>query len=79
MDYRVRRTFFPSGWCFFYLVTTGWIFDISLCDNSINKSIKDDVADVMILENCPIFIVMLNLLVYNSTIQFCNIAIINSL
>ena len=18
--------FFPSGWCFFYLVTTGWIF-----------------------------------------------------
>ena len=33
MDYRVRRTFFPSGWCFFYLVTTGWIFDISLCEN----------------------------------------------
>ena len=30
MDYRVGRTFFPSGWCFFYLVTTGWIFDISL-------------------------------------------------
>ena len=23
---RVRRTFFSSGWCFFYLVTTGWIF-----------------------------------------------------
>ena len=22
---------------FFYLVTTGWIFDISLCDNSINS------------------------------------------
>ena len=22
--------FFPSGWCFFYLVTTGWIFYISL-------------------------------------------------
>ena len=21
---------------FFYLVTTGWIFDISLCENSIN-------------------------------------------
>ena len=32
---RVRRTFFPSGWYFFYLVTTGWIFDISLCANSI--------------------------------------------
>ena len=24
---------------FFYLVTTGWIFDISLCENSINQSI----------------------------------------
>ena len=24
---------------FFYLVTTGWIFDISLCDNLINQSI----------------------------------------
>ena len=37
--YRVRRTFFPSGWYFFYLVTTGWIFDISLlCENSINQS-----------------------------------------
>ena len=35
MDYRVRRTFFPSGWRFFYLVTTSWIFDISLCENSI--------------------------------------------
>ena len=23
---------------FLYLVTTGWIFDISLCDNSINQS-----------------------------------------
>ena len=30
MDYRVRRTFFPSGWCFFDLVTTSWIFDIRL-------------------------------------------------
>ena len=39
MDYRVRRTFFPSGWCFFYLVTTGWIFYISLCENSIKKII----------------------------------------
>ena len=34
---RVRRTFFPSGCCFFYLATTGWIFDISLCKNSINQ------------------------------------------
>ena len=41
MDYRVRRTFFPSGWCFFYLVTTtGWIFYISLCENSINQPIN---------------------------------------
>ena len=38
MDYRARRTFFPSGWCFFYLVTTGWISDISLlCENSTNQ------------------------------------------
>ena len=36
---RVRRTFFPSGWYFFYLVITGWIFDIGLCENSINQSI----------------------------------------
>ena len=35
--WRVRRTFFPSGWCFFYLVTTGRIFDISLCENLINQ------------------------------------------
>ena len=28
--WRVRRTFFPSGWCFFDLVTTSWIFDIRL-------------------------------------------------
>ena len=40
MDYRVRRTFFPSGWCFSYLVTRGWIFYISLCENSINQSIN---------------------------------------
>ena len=47
--WRVRRTFFPPGWCFFYLVTTGWIFDISLCENSINQfnqSIKT------LLKNC---------------------------
>ena len=37
-----QLTSFPSGWYFFYLVTTGWIFDISLllCENSINQSIK---------------------------------------
>ena len=35
----VVRTFSPSQWCFFYLVTTGWIFYISLCENSINQSI----------------------------------------
>ena len=32
--WRVRRTFFPSRMVFFYLVTTGWILDISLCENS---------------------------------------------
>ena len=38
----VRRTFFPLRMMvFFYLVTTGWIFYISLlCENSINQSIK---------------------------------------
>ena len=35
---RLRRTCSPSGWCFFYLVTTGWIFYIRLCENSINHS-----------------------------------------
>ena len=25
---------------FFYLVTTGWIFDISLCENSIDQSLQ---------------------------------------
>ena len=25
---------------YFYLVTTDWIFDISLCENSTNQSIK---------------------------------------
>ena len=29
---------FPSGWYFFYPVTTGWIFYISLCENSINQN-----------------------------------------
>ena len=40
MDNRVR-TFFPSGWCFFYLVTTGWIFYIAYVRiQSINQSIN---------------------------------------
>ena len=26
---------------FFYLMTTGWVFDISLCENSINQSIME--------------------------------------
>ena len=25
---------------FFYIVITGWMFDISLCENSVNQSIK---------------------------------------
>ena len=28
---------FPLRIVFFYLVTTGWIFDMSLCENSINQ------------------------------------------
>ena len=48
----VRRTFFPSGWCFFYLVTTGWIFDITLlCENSFNQSINERRRW---LQNCDI-------------------------
>ena len=34
----VVRCFLPNG--VFYLVTTGWIFDIILCNNSINQSIN---------------------------------------
>ena len=49
--WRERRTFFPSGWCFFYLVTTGWIFDISLlCEFSVN-SIKIQCKDINWLGN----------------------------
>ena len=35
-----------SAFFFFYLVTTGWIFDLSLCENSINQSIKDKSAEL---------------------------------
>ena len=39
--WRVRRTFFPSEWRFSTLwPRTGWIFYISLCENSINKKIE---------------------------------------
>ena len=31
---------FPYRMVFFYLVTTGWIFDISLYENSFNESIN---------------------------------------
>ena len=31
---------FPSGWWFFYLVTTGWIFDVSLCETLLSQSVK---------------------------------------
>ena len=33
---------------FFYLVTTGWIFDISLCENSINQSINQSNSKIRI-------------------------------
>ena len=35
----VVRFFLPRV-VFFYFVTTGWIFDISLCENSINSIIQ---------------------------------------
>ena len=39
----VVRSFLPN--VFIYLVTTGWIFDISLCENSINKLKKMSTTD----------------------------------
>ena len=44
--WRVRRTFFPSGWCFFYLVTTGWIFLHQLMWES-NQSISISINSVL--------------------------------
>ena len=35
----VVRSFLPDDGVF-YLVTAGWIFDITLCENSINQSIN---------------------------------------
>ena len=39
MDYRVRRTFFPSGWCFFLPCNHGldFLHQLILCENSIKK------------------------------------------
>ena len=41
----VSRTFSPFRVVFFYLVTTGWIFDMSclLCEISINRSINQPI------------------------------------
>ena len=36
--------FFSFRMVFFYLLTTGWIFDISLCENLINQSIKSIIG-----------------------------------
>ena len=38
----------------FYFVTTGWIFEIGLCENSINQSIK--VYDAIELPNGGVFV-----------------------
>ena len=48
---RLRRTFFPSEWCFSTFVTTGWIFDISLCENSINQSKIASIKNRRVLIN----------------------------
>ena len=53
--WRVRRTFFPSELCFlfFCLVTMGWIFDISSCENSINQSfIPSDTTGAGKISRC---------------------------
>ena len=48
---------FPSGWCFFYLVITGWIFDIiSLCENSINQSINQSISSLLLFW-CPYMVI----------------------
>ena len=39
-EYYYRRTFSLPDDVFFYVVVTGWIFDTSLCDNSINNTIN---------------------------------------
>ena len=42
----------PSGWCFFYLVTTGWIFDISYVRNqSIIQSINHRTVGLPRIKN----------------------------
>ena len=38
--WRVRPLFFSFRMVLLYLVTTGWIFGISLCENSINQAIN---------------------------------------
>ena len=43
----VVRPFLPN--CFFYLVTTGWIFDISLCENSVNQSTNLRISSMLLL------------------------------
>ena len=47
MDYRVSRTFFPSGWYFFYPVTTDWIFCVSYVRI---QSIKNQVDNEYIIK-----------------------------
>ena len=37
--------FFSSFQMGFYFVTTGWIFEIGLCENSIYQSIESERAD----------------------------------
>ena len=34
---------------FFYLVTAGWIFDISLCENSINQLINQHITESRVI------------------------------
>ena len=65
--------FFPSGWCFFYLVTTGWIFDISLlCDNSINQSILHTFCNrfYLVINTGPKYVILHE--VNNNTGVSCN-------
>ena len=51
----VVRSFLPNG--VFYLLTTGWIFDISLCENSIKIYIY-------------ICIIYIYICIYGETIRF---------
>ena len=65
--------FFPPGWCFFYLVTRGWIIDISLFENSVNekKYTRYVVRQTLDTYNVVQVAYCCNIQYYNKDILFC--------